>query len=483
MGGHHAVLRSLPTRFDWNPPEDWWQQSRRVKRLLILTVLACRSLGAAEPCRIEVVDADGAWPVPRVELRTVHKVRFVTDNAGVIAFDLPELMDTGTWFHVEADGYSVPRDGFGFRGVRLQPGPGARLRVEVQRDIVARRLGRLTGAGLFAECQRFGEHPDHRESGLLGCDSVLVAAHRGQLFWFWGDTNLARYPLGVFHTTGATTPLNPFATNAPPLRIDYDHVRDEHGRPREVARMPGDGPTWLTGLASLPDTEGRSRLVASYAKIKPPLDAYEWGLCVWNDEDRRFRPHRVVWTRSAATPSAPPLPRGHPARDGDWLYFGDPFPDFRCPATYEAWNNPATWEALDPQAELRSAAGDRVKPHRGSIAFHPHRGRWVTIFTQKAGKPSFLGEVWYAEAPAPTGPWGTAVKVLSHRRHSFYNPRMHPESIPADADHLLFEGTYSATFGQGAVPTPRHDYNQVLYRLDLDDPRLRPAAGGTEEAP
>lgn len=26
-------------------------------------------------------------------------------------------------------------------------------------------------------------------------------------------------------------------------------------------------------------------------------------------------------------------------------------------------------------------------------------------------------------------------------------------------------------------PTPRYDYNQILYRLDLDDPRLAPAHG------
>ena len=32
------------------------------------------------------------WPVALVELRTVHGVRFVTDSAGLVAFDLPELM-------------------------------------------------------------------------------------------------------------------------------------------------------------------------------------------------------------------------------------------------------------------------------------------------------------------------------------------------------------------------------------------------------
>ncbi|HTN01378.1 MAG TPA: hypothetical protein VL132_05850, partial [Planctomycetaceae bacterium] len=53
-------------------------------------------LHAAEPCRIEVVEQGTGWPVPLVELRTIHNVRLVTDNAGVIACDLPELMGRET---------------------------------------------------------------------------------------------------------------------------------------------------------------------------------------------------------------------------------------------------------------------------------------------------------------------------------------------------------------------------------------------------
>jgi len=78
-------------------------------------------------------------------LRTTHQVRFVTDNAGVIAFDLPELMGRATWFDVIGNGYEAPKDAFGARGVQLTPEPGKTLRVEVNRTIVARRLGRITG--------------------------------------------------------------------------------------------------------------------------------------------------------------------------------------------------------------------------------------------------------------------------------------------------------------------------------------------------
>jgi hypothetical protein len=53
----------------------------------------------------------------------------------------------------------------------------------------------------------------------------------------------------------------------------------------------------------------------------------------------------------------------------------------------------------------------------------------------------------------------------------------YPEFTSADSPILIFEGTYTATFSDNKRPTPRFDYNQVLYRLDLDDPALRPAIG------
>ncbi len=132
----------------------------------------------AQPCRIEVVEKGSGWPVPLVELRTTHSVRFVTDNAGVIALDLPECMGRETWFDVIGHGYEVPKDGFGSRGVRLKPEPGKTLKVEVNRTIVAKRIGRLTGNGLFAESQKLGRELDWRDSDVFGCDSVQNAVHR-----------------------------------------------------------------------------------------------------------------------------------------------------------------------------------------------------------------------------------------------------------------------------------------------------------------
>jgi hypothetical protein len=449
----------------------------------LATLLAAAPALAAEPCRIEVVDAANGWPVPLVELRTNHQVRLVTDNAGVVAFDLPELLGRETWLEVRGHGYERKPDGFGYRGVRLTPQPGQTHRIELTRTIVAKRLGRLTGGGLFAESAMLGPVEAPPESGVLGCDSVQNAVYQGKMFWAWGDTTLPHYPLGIFHMSSATTPLRPLERFEPPLRLRFDYFTDPAGRPRGVAPMPGDGPTWLGGYTALTDSAGRERLVAAYAKIKPPLDAYECGLCTWNDDKCEFERLRVVWRQEAGGPPKPVMPDGHPARWRDeqgreWVLFGNPLPVLRCPATFEAWADPANWQRLTPQQDLPAAGGGPpVKPHTGSIAWNPWRKRWVTVFMQAFGKPSAFGELWYAEADSPTGPWGAAVKVLGHDNYTFYNPRLHPEFTPDDSPVLLFEGTYTATFADRPEPTPRYDYNQILYRLDLDDPALAPARG------
>jgi hypothetical protein len=228
---------------------------------------------------------------------------------------------------------------------------------------------------------------------------------------------------------------------------------------------------------SLPDKTGAERLVATYSKITPPLDAYERGLCVWNDETANFEHVKSLWTKSDGSRRPKQAPMGHPAfveEDGQrWVLFGDPLPTLRCPATFEAWQDPATWETLSPPKQLKSAAdGSTVRLHTGSIAWSGYRKRWVAVFMEAGGKPSAFGELWYAEADAATGPWGLAVKILSHANYTFYNPRIHAELVPEDSRVLLFEGTYTQTFADRPHPTPRYDYNQILYRVDLDDPGL-----------
>ncbi|MBL9113813.1 MAG: hypothetical protein JNJ83_02325 [Verrucomicrobiaceae bacterium] len=421
------------------------------------------TLAFSEPCRIEVTDRENGWPVPLVELRTTNNQRFVTDNAGIIAFDDPDSMGRLTWFDLIGHGYEVKKDGFGMAGVKLTPEPGKTLTLQVTRSLPGKRLGRLTGSGLFSESKKLGLHLDVKDSGLMGSDSVQNAVYQGKLFWAWGDTNMPGYPLGIFHMTSATTPLKPLRSFEPPLKLQLDYFTDDKGAPRGVAKMPGEGPTWVSGYVALPDKTGKERLVGMYVKVKGFLDVYEAGLCVWDEQKLEFEHLLTHWKKSPSAPNKPLMPDGHPVIHDGWVWFGNPLPEMRCKATFEAWQDPSQWEPVTKQAEI-----DDITPHSGSVAWNAWRKKWVTIFLQHSKKPGQLGEIWYAESPQLTGPWANAIKVVTHDNYTFYNPRIHPELTAPDSPLLLFEGTYTILFANKPAPTPRYEYNQILYRLDLD---------------
>lgn len=121
---------------------------------------------------------------------------------------------------------------------------------------------------------------------------------------------------------------------------------------------------------------------------------------------------------------------------------------------------------------LRDAdSGKAVTAHAGSVNYNPFRGRFVMI-AEESGGSSYLGEIWYAEADTPVGPWVYARKIVTHDKYSFYNPRHHPMFDADGGKHIFFEGTYSTFFSGNDAPTPRYDYNQVMYSLDLADERV-----------
>jgi hypothetical protein len=105
----------------------------------------------------------------------------------------------------------------------------------------------------------------------------------------------------------------------------------------------------------------------------------------------------------------------------------------------------------------------------GSVAWNEFRRRWIVFFAKENG------DGWFAEADTPVGPWGYARRVLTHGDYNFYNLMHHPFFDQEGGRLVYFEGTYTAAFtkaGENGNFTPRYDYNQLMYRLALDDPRL-----------
>ncbi len=119
--------------------------------------------------------------------------------------------------------------------------------------------------------------------------------------------------------------------------------------------------------------------------------------------------------------------------------------------------------------------GKRLRFSSGTVRFNRYRNCWVLIGGEFGGSKSFLGEVWYSEGPSAIGPFSKAVKVVTHEGQSFYNVCHHDALDEQDSRVIHFEGTYTNSFTRNIEPTPRYEYNQMLYRLDLEADGLKGA--------
>jgi hypothetical protein len=82
----------------------------RFSPALAACLLACTCSVAQEGrtyAEIRVTDAATGRGVPLVELETVNGLRFITDNAGRVAFHEPGLMDHEIYFSVRSHGYEA----------------------------------------------------------------------------------------------------------------------------------------------------------------------------------------------------------------------------------------------------------------------------------------------------------------------------------------------------------------------------------------
>ena len=489
------------------------------------------AVGAENYFVIQVVDKATGRGVPLVELRTVNSIRYFTDSNGIVAFYEPGLMDTDVFFFVESHGYEFPKDGFGFNGIRLKTTPGANAVLKINRLNIAERLYRVTGQGIYRDSVLVGRQVPLADPVLngqvMGQDSVFTCIYHGRLFWMWGDTGRPSYPLGHFAMSGAVSDLPGQGGLDPSLGVDLEYFVAADGFSRPVCPLKEPGLVWLDGLLTVKDIDGRQRMVAEFARLKDLDEVLERGLVVFNDQTQSFEP--------LVRPGVEFLPysaAGHAfsvdVEGREYYYFATPFPlavrmrvraewddvidanHYEVLTALESKKSPARrpprldvgesqtphrWVRFDELTGGDTSAnnsiieslkqekkdtnlydiesGSKISPHNGSVYFNDYRQRWIAIFVQQFGESSFLGEVWYAEADTPVGPWAYAGKIATHNKYSFYNPKQHPFFDKEGGRVIFFEGTYSFTFsGSLENATPRYDYNQIMYRLNLDDPRL-----------
>lgn len=482
-----------------------------------------------EPFMIKVVDAETGRGIPLVQLKTTNNVLYYTDSAGVVAFDEPGLMDQTVFFHLSSDGYDIPADMFGNRGYAVQIAPGGMMTVEMNRVNIAERLYRITGQGIYRDSVLLGQEAPIQEpliNGLvMGQDSVQTIEYNDKLYWFWGDTDRPAYPLGNFRVTGATSELPHKGGLDPDVGVNLNYFTKEDGFVKSlVPQLPdGAGIAWVFGLMTAKDSTGQERLLAGYSTHNPELSAF--GILAFNDTKKEFE--QVVQFPSKDDWRHPGGQASYYEEDGKgyWLFTEHRMPNLRVAASYDAiidytqyesftcltpgttYNGAQTslerdengnlvwgWKkdtppltqdqekeltqlgllkADDPQYyQLKDAdTGEAVRIASSSIEWNDYRQRYVMIGQQIEGKTSVLGEIWYAEAPSPQGPWTKAKKIVTHNNYTFYNVAQHKHFNKDGGRVIYFEGTYTNTFTDH-VPTPRYNYNQVMYKLDLANSKL-----------
>jgi len=171
-------------------------------RPILLFLLAIAHAAASDYCKIVVRDAETGRGVPLVELRTTNELTFYTDSNGIVAFNEPGLMDRDVYFQIASPGYLA-------FGRVLKTVRGAAVPLTIKRINIAERLYRITGQGIYRDSILTGEPAPLKQPVLnaqvMGQDTVKAVPYRGQIYWFYGDTNQVAGPLGHFGTAGAVS--------------------------------------------------------------------------------------------------------------------------------------------------------------------------------------------------------------------------------------------------------------------------------------
>jgi hypothetical protein len=486
--------------------------------LIASSPLACRA-ATNSYFVIHVVDEQTGRGVPLVEFKTQNNIACWTDSAGMVAFEEPGLMGEEVFFHIYSPGYEYRKDFFDNRGVKVRAMPGGKAQVKLKRLNIAERLYRVTGGGIYRDSVLAGlrtplKHPV-LNGQVFGQDTVSATPYRGKIYWLWGDTDRPSYPLGNFGMSGATSELPAKGGLDPSVGIDLTYFTNADGfsRPMCPNESFGKGLKWIEAVMRIRDERGQERLLARVAAGTGLKTTREWHLAVFNDEKNVFE-SLVRWDIHESHDAPHPF---NARVDGvEYCYL---YPNYRVRAEWNACRELKNYEAFTCVAgdgklhgqeikvdrdelgrvryswragadrlhngrmqeliragklerteswlQLRDIeTGEAVNAWRGSVFWNEYHQRWVMI---TSGQP---GEVWFSEADAPTGPWVYARRVAVHGRYSFYNPTQHPFFDQEGGRIIYFEGTYTAAFSGAPAKTPRYDYNQIMYRLNLNDPGL-----------
>jgi hypothetical protein len=457
----------------------------------------------------------------------------ITDSNGIVAFNQAGLMNQNVPFNLRSYGYAN-------KSQTLLPTAGGTATLTIDRQNRAERLYRVSGEEIYGDSVLVGDSVPIAEPLLnamvSGHDSVQTAIYKGKIHWIWGDTLFSDGGFN-FRSSGATSLLPDQGGLNPSLGVDLEYFETPQGYAKQMLPVNETGLVWIDGMFTARDTDGNERMLARFERRVDLETILETGLALFNDSTKTFQRFQSYSLTNPVVPQGHAF--NHQINGQDYIYFSQTYVNVRVKADWASivdnskWevfsplktgsvynpNNPAPALDLDQNGDpifgwkknttpldydmlenlvqrglvqrnelpyrLQDAAtGEAVRLHRSSVHWNEHRNAWIMVGTEAWGD-SLLGEVWFAEAPTPEGPWVNAVKVATHDRpgsasdYTFYNPMLHPYFDQEDGRIIYFEGTYSNTFSGNPNQTPLYDYNQMMYRLDLATiPDLFPRLAG-----
>ena len=420
-----------------------------VVAIAAILLSSCTDARTSEYFVIRVLDEATGRGVPLVELKLPNEVSYWTDSAGIAAFNEPSLIGRDVFLAIRSHGYAYLHETLLGSGTNVTVEPGRMHTLRMRRTMIAERLYRLTGEGIYRDSVLAGLPVPMKQpllnARVLGQDTVAAAVYRGKIFWIWGDTIGPAF--WNFSVSAATSNLQ----DDPAVAVHYAYFQNSEGRPKEMLPLSGEGLVWIEGLIPMTDPDGEERLVATYTRQDGLQFPDECGLALFDDAAQIFRP----WIQFPCTKEHK---SSHPfLHDGYWYLY----PGLRVPNSWTAIQDPTQWEKREV----------RLPPNAGSpscVVWNEYRQRWILLLEG-------FGDVYYAEASRPEGPYGPAIKIITHNEYNFYNVATHP-FFNQEGDRVIYlEGTYTDSFTEAPQRTPRYNYNQIMYRLRLDDPRLREA--------
>lgn len=469
--------------------------------------------------KIRVIDQETKLGVPMVGLVPLSQEKYYTDSNGFIAFREPGLMNKKVYFEVLSEGYEYPLSLEGKRSVNLFCKPGDSVVVKVRRKSVAERLYRSTGLGIYRDSKLLEEDIPIENplinAEVLGQDSNLATLYRGKIFWVWGDTFLPPHYNGNFSVAAATSLLPQDGGLDPNMGVNYKYFVNNNGESKSMIKLKKPGYVWFDWIATLKDKEGNEKLYAKYANVNAYFQNYERGIAIFNDDKELFESYKNIpqWLDETHTCH-------HPFKgfenEKEFIYFTSVF-DFKkveakiekvvSPNDYYAFTCLKEGTKFDPdnvqldrdsngkliygwkrnsdpigiRNQENLIASGKIDPHeawlqltdittgdrvteisRGSISWNSFRKKWIMISGAK--------DIWFSEADTPLGPWVYARKVAQHKSF-FYNPTHHSFLDQNGGKDIFFEGTFTKFLSE-EERVPGYDYNQLVYKLSLDNTQV-----------